>query len=73
MKMEKEEESQETDHLASKLTKPRTVVISQQADAKSNSKDLSQMVLPEQQGGDQPVTVFISCQKYFSFLVYLFF
>ena len=32
MKMEKDEESQETDNLASKLLKSRTVVISQQVD-----------------------------------------
>ena len=60
MKMEKEEESQETDNLASKLLKSRTVVISQQVDAKLTSKVLSQLVLLEQEGDDQPVTVFIN-------------
>ena len=60
MKMEKDEESQETDNLASKLLKSRTVVISQQVDAKLTSKVLSQLVLLEQEGNDQPVTVFIN-------------
>ena len=60
MKMEKDEESQETDNLASKLLKSRTVVISQQVDAKLTSKVLSQLVLLEQEGDDQPVTVFIN-------------
>ena len=63
MEMEKEEESQETDNFASKLLKSRTVVISQQVDAKLTSKVLSQLVLLEQEGNDQPVTVlnFVSC------------
>ena len=60
MKMEKDEESQETDNLASKLLKSRTVVISQQVDAKLTSKVLSQLVLLEQESDDQPVTVFIN-------------
>ena len=60
MKMEKDEESQETDNFASKLLKSRTVVISQQVDAKLTSKVLSQLVLLEQEGDDQPVTVFIN-------------
>ena len=60
MEMEKEEESQEMDNLASKLLKSRTVVISQQVDAKLTSKVLSQLVLLEQEGDDQPVTVFIN-------------
>ena len=60
MKMEKDEESQETDNLASKLLKSRTVIISQQVDAKLTSKVLSQLVLLEQEGNDQPVTVFIN-------------
>ena len=60
MEMEKEEESQEIDNLASKLLKSRTVVISQQVDAKLTSKVLSQLVLLEQEGNDQPVTVFIN-------------
>ena len=60
MKMEKDEESQETDNLASKLLKSRTVVISQQVDAKLTSKVLSQLVLLEQEGDDQPVTIFIN-------------
>ena len=60
MKMEKEEEIQETDNLASKLLKSRTVVISQQVDAKLTSKVLSQLVLLEQEGDEQPVTVFIN-------------
>ena len=60
MKMEKDEESQETDNLASKLLKSRTVVISQQVDAKLTSKVLSQLVLLEQEGDDQPITVFIN-------------
>ena len=60
MKMEKDEESQETDNLASKLLKSRTVVISQQVDAKLTSKVLSQLVLLEQEGNDQPITVFIN-------------
>ena len=60
MKMEKDEESQEMDNLASKLLKSRTVVISQQVDAKLTSKVLSQLVLLEQEGDDQPVTVFIN-------------
>ena len=60
MKMEKDEESQETDNLASKLLKSRTVVISQQVDAKLTSKVLSQLVLLEQESDDQPITVFIN-------------
>ena len=60
MEMEKEEESQEMDNLASKLLKSGTVVISQQVDAKLTSKVLSQLVLLEQEGNDQPVTVFIN-------------
>ena len=60
MKMEKDEESQETDNLASKLLKSRTVVISQQVDAKLTSKVLSQLVLLEQEAEDQPLTVFIN-------------
>ena len=60
MEMEKEEESQEIDNLASKLLKSRTVVISQQVDAKLTSKVLSQLVLLEQEGDDQPITVFIN-------------
>ena len=60
MKMEKDEESQETDNLSSKLLKSRTVVISQQVDAKLTSKVLSQLVLLEQESDDQPVTVFIN-------------
>ena len=58
--MEKDEESQETDNLDSKLLRSRTVVISQQVDAKLTSKVLSQLVLLEQEGDDQPVTVFIN-------------
>ena len=60
MKMEKDEESQDMDNLASRLLKSRTVVISQQVDAKLTSKVLSQLVLLEQEGDDQPVTVFIN-------------
>ena len=60
MIMEKEEESQDMDNLASKLLKSRTVVISQQVDAKLASKVLSQLVLLEQEGKDQDVTVFIN-------------
>ena len=60
MKMEKDEENQDTENLASKLLKSRTVVISQQVDAKLTSKVLSQLVLLEQEGDDQPVTVFIN-------------
>ena len=60
MKMEKDEESQDTDNLASKLLKSRTVVISQQVDAKLTSKVLSQLVLLEQESDDQPITVFIN-------------
>ena len=60
MKMEKEEESQDMDNLASKLLKSRTVVISQQVDSKLTSKLLSQLVLLEQEGNDLPITVFIN-------------
>ena len=60
MKMEKDEESQETDNFASKLLKSRTVVISQQVDAKLTSKVLSQLVLLEQESDEQPITVFIN-------------
>ena len=60
MKMEKDEESQETDNLAGKLLKSRTVVISQQVDAKLTSKVLSQLVLLEQESDDQQITVFIN-------------
>ena len=73
MKMEKDEESQETDNLASKLLKSRTVVISQQVDAKLTSKVLSQLVLLEQESDDHPVTVFINspgCEIFSGFAIF---
>ncbi|MBS1254988.1 MAG: ATP-dependent Clp protease proteolytic subunit 1 [Deltaproteobacteria bacterium] len=60
MENEKDEENQEQDNLANKLLKSRTVVISQQVDAKLTSKVLSQLVLLEQEGHDEMVTVFIN-------------
>jgi len=46
--------------MASKLLKSRTVVISQQVDAKLTAKVLSQLVLLEQEGPEEPITVFIN-------------
>ncbi|GIT73930.1 MAG: hypothetical protein Ct9H300mP28_37440 [Pseudomonadota bacterium] len=60
MKMEKDEEKSRDRQFTSKLLKSRTVVISQQVDAKLTSKVLSQLVLLEQESDDQPVTVFIN-------------
>lgn len=48
------------DLISSKLLKSRTVVISQQVDAKLSAKVLSQLVLLEQEGSKMPITVFIN-------------
>ena len=60
MSKEKNKENKEMEDLASKLLKSRTVVISQQVDAELTAKVLSQLVLLEQEGHDEPVTVFIN-------------
>ena len=56
----KNKENKEMEDLASKLLKSRTVVISQQVDAELTAKVLSQLVLLEQEGHEEPVTVFIN-------------
>ena len=60
MSKEKNKENKEIEDLASKLLKSRTVVISQQVDAELTAKVLSQLVLLEQEGHEEPVTVFIN-------------
>ena len=60
MSKEKNKENKEMEDLASKLLKSRTVVISQQVDAELTAKVLSQLVLLEQEGNEEPVTVFIN-------------
>lgn len=50
MSKESNEENEELEGMASKLLKSRTVVISQQVDAKLTAKVLSQLVLLEQEG-----------------------
>ena len=60
MSKEKNKENKEMEDLASKLLKSRTVVISQQVDAELTAKVLSQLVLLEQDGQEEPVTVFIN-------------
>ena len=60
MSKEKNKEDKEMEDLASKLLKSRTVVISQQVDAELTAKVLSQLVLLEQEGHEEPVTVFIN-------------
>ena len=60
MSKEKNKENKEMEDLASKLLKSRTVVISQQVDAELTAKVLSQLVLLEQEGQEEPVTVFIN-------------
>tara|TARA_Y100001947_G_scaffold1279_1_gene1161 strand:- start:4525 stop:5106 length:582 start_codon:yes stop_codon:yes gene_type:complete len=60
MSKEKNKENKEMEDLASKLLKSRTVVISQEVDAELTAKVLSQLVLLEQEGHEEPVTVFIN-------------
>ena len=60
MSKEKNKEYKEMEDIASKLLKSRTVVISQQVDAELTAKVLSQLVLLEQEGHEEPVTVFIN-------------
>ena len=60
MSKEKNKENKEMEDLANKLLKSRTVVISQQVDAELTAKVLSQLVLLEQEGLEEPVTVFIN-------------
>ena len=60
MSKEKNKENKEMEDLASKLIQSRTVVISQQVDAELTAKVLSQLVLLEQEGHEEPVTVFIN-------------
>ena len=60
MSKEKNKENKEMEDLTSKLLKSRTVVISQQVDAELTAKVLSQLVLLEQEGHEEPVTVFIN-------------
>ena len=57
---EKDEETYDFDSMSSKLLKSRTVVISQQVDAKLSAKVLSLLVLLEQEGPEMPITVFIN-------------
>ena len=56
----KNKENKEMEDLASKLLKSRTVVISQQVDAELTAKVLSQLVLLEQEGHEEPITIFIN-------------
>ena len=60
MSKEKNKENKEMEDLANKLLNSRTVVISQQVDAELTAKVLSQLVLLEQEGHEEPVTVFIN-------------
>jgi ATP-dependent Clp protease protease subunit len=60
MSKESNEENEELEGMVSKLLKSRTVVISQQVDAKLTAKVLSQLVLLEQEGMEEPITVFIN-------------
>ena len=60
MSEEKNEDNGELDNISSKLLKSRTVIISQQVDAKLSAKVLSQLVLLEQEGPELPITVFIN-------------
>ena len=60
MSKESNEENEELEGMESKLLKSRTVVISQQVDAKLTAKVLSQLVLLEQEGPEEPITVFIN-------------
>ena len=60
MSKESNEENEELEGMASKLLKSRTVVISQHVDAKLTAKVLSQLVLLEQEGPEEPITVFIN-------------
>jgi ATP-dependent Clp protease protease subunit len=60
MSEEKNEDKDELDSISSKLLKSRTVIISQQVDAKLSAKVLSQLVLLEQEGPELPITVFIN-------------
>ena len=60
MSKEKNKENKEMEDLTSKLLKSRTVVISQQVDAELTAKVLSQLVLLEQEGHEEPITVFIN-------------
>ena len=60
MSKESNEENEELEGMASKLLKSRTVVISQQVDAKLTAKVLSQLILLEQEGPEEPITVFIN-------------
>ena len=60
MSKESNEENEELEGMASKLLKSRTVGISQQVDAKLTAKVLSQLVLLEQEGMEEPITVFIN-------------
>ena len=60
MSKESNEENEVLEGMESKLLKSRTVVISQQVDAKLTTKVLSQLVLLEQEGPEEPITVFIN-------------
>jgi len=60
MSNEINEEFEKLEGLDSKLLKSRTVVISQQVDAKLTAKVLSQLVLLEQEGPEESITVFIN-------------
>ncbi len=60
MSKESNEENEELEGMASKLLKSRTVVISQQVDAELTAKVLSQLILLEQEGPEEPITVFIN-------------
>ena len=60
MSKEKNKENKGMEDMESKLLKSRTVVISQEVDAELTAKVLSQLVLLEQEGHEEPVTVFIN-------------
>lgn len=57
---EKKEDAMDMFGMASKLLKSRTIVISQTVNAELTSKVLNQLVLLEQEGPEDPITIFIN-------------
>ena len=57
---EKKVDNEELDGISNKLLQSRTVVISHQVDSKLSAKVLSQLILLEQEGAKNPITVFIN-------------
>ncbi len=60
MSEEKKEGNAELDGMASKLLKSRTIIISQQVNSELAEKVLNRLVLLEQEGAEEAVTVFIN-------------